>query len=131
MIELFNKIYAAYAANAPLLAALSGGLFMGKAKRSAEMPFGVLRYSSYIPRYTAGNVNLPQWRIEFAIYSDANNIEWDDLRTKLLAVFENATLTGASTTYTMTQSADYVYPDPDDIDVWDLIVEFLVDEVPT
>jgi hypothetical protein len=93
MKPLFQGIYAIFTGNAPMVAALTGGLHNSVAPPDTAYPYGVFFLVDRIPQDTI-NETMREPIVQFNIFSDsADTDEISDLADQLEALYDDAELT--------------------------------------
>lgn len=91
MESLFKAIYTKYAADAPLVAALTGGMRLAKVADKTTPPYAVYDMVSNVPEWTFDGTTIERARIQFSIVA-ADLETLNDCAKKLMACFDMGVL---------------------------------------
>jgi hypothetical protein len=133
--ELHATIHALYAADVPLVAALSGGLWSPKVKRGSAFPYGRYAVISMVPERWNSTKNPQDAVVQFTFW--VREAARTALTTTILPAFQAVFDTGGNgvagtyATYSFeTRQMHGVAVEPDDPDVFRLDVDYSVHIMP-
>lgn len=98
MEELMKAIYDKWEGNADLMNAVEGGMYWTRANPDVDVPYCVVDLVSNNPDFTFAKT-LEQCRVQFSLFAETAP-EITDCATKLMALFDFATLSFTAGGYT-------------------------------
>jgi hypothetical protein len=127
MKVLCDAIVTAHTNNASLVAANTGGLHRTKVPHNAKMPYVVFDIISAAPRDTFGE-RIENYTIQFTVYSDtASDDAVDDIATKLMTVYDYATLTVTGYTFVVCRRILSNLTWLDDPAAWRYVIQYEIE----